>query len=134
MNIKSLKPKPNFDIEPDLEDPNPYCKSCDYKLKRFYNYRLHLRDIHKIVLKSLSKKPKPNYKIEPGQNDPNHYCKSCDYKFSNRYGYLKHLGLVHQIGVTPVDLDTEEDLDANLATFIMQLVQVFDLIWLLCIK
>jgi hypothetical protein len=50
MNLPLLIPKPNPDIEPDPNDPNLYCKSCDSKYLTSAKYMYHLRYVHKMNL------------------------------------------------------------------------------------
>ncbi|CAO0798702.1 unnamed protein product [Mucor circinelloides] len=58
-NITHRLPK-NVDLEPDADDPNFYCKSCQEHLRRESAYRSHLRKVHHMVLKDLQRKRQRN--------------------------------------------------------------------------
>jgi hypothetical protein len=98
MNLTSMKCKPNPGIEPDPNDPNFYCKACDFKYLSNGRYRYHLRRTHKIALPSLLSKT--NSSIQPDPNDPNFYCKSCDCKYKNNRRYREHLRRTHKMKFT----------------------------------
>ncbi len=53
--IRKRKSKSNSRIEPELNDPNFYCKSCSTEYQSLGKFRKHIRDVHKIVLELLIK-------------------------------------------------------------------------------
>lgn len=64
-NIKS-KPMRTWDpnAEPDIDDPNFYCKSCGSKYKNYVSYKAHLRSIHQVKFANASKYKRKRIKTE----------------------------------------------------------------------
>ncbi|KAL7313785.1 hypothetical protein PS15m_012358 [Mucor circinelloides] len=104
-SIHNVKPSSHRIIkdvhtEPDIYDPNFYCKTC----KMYYNsklkYKAHLRTAHFMVLKAKSKYEVPQNAILPDPDDPNQYCRACDYTYSGKSHYKQHCRYKH--GMTSV--------------------------------
>lgn len=116
MSLEGLSRKPDFSIEPDIDDPEFYCKSCGYKYRNRACYRTHLRLTHKIYNVPYLE-PIPNYDIEPDPNDLNSYCKSYNYKHSNTRNFERHLTNIHKMNLSNLksrkDCDVEEEPDPN---------------------
>ncbi|KAL9545598.1 hypothetical protein MBANPS3_007066 [Mucor bainieri] len=83
----------DVDLEPDVQYPNSYCKSCD-KTYTLYTYRHHLESVHHMVLKPLPRTKIQNDKI-PDPNNPDCHCASCDHKYSSKWGLLRHCQTIH---------------------------------------
>ncbi|KAL9538932.1 hypothetical protein MBANPS3_010570, partial [Mucor bainieri] len=71
-----------MDEEPDIHNPNFYCKSCESRYKDMYAYRQHLRFVHYMVLKRIPRWKAPRNDIVPDPNDPNLYCRACDHTYA----------------------------------------------------
>ncbi|KAF1805908.1 hypothetical protein FB192DRAFT_1434246 [Mucor lusitanicus] len=111
----------NLDKEPDLYDPDFYCKSCEKGYSKKSAYRQHLRIVHYMVLQQLPARAIQNTDIAPNPKDPNFYCRACDFtykinpdakinvndpdfycsqcehSFSWKLAFKKHLAQVHSI-------------------------------------
>ncbi|EPB89692.1 hypothetical protein HMPREF1544_03492 [Mucor circinelloides 1006PhL] len=107
--------RPLSTIFPDPDDPNHYCRACDFTYARTSSYKQHCRYIHgmtsvklgfarskpdgitdsycKICDVRLSTPKKTN--LEPDVDDPNNNCCACEKKFKSRCKYRKHLRLKH---------------------------------------
>jgi hypothetical protein len=92
MDLTPLRSIPNHNIKPDPDNPNHYCKSCNFQRASPTKYKKHLFHVHNV-----RSKPVPNHDIEPDPHDPNFDCKSCDHNYLSRQGYKRHLRLVHKI-------------------------------------
>lgn len=79
VSIKNIK------LEPDVQDPNHYCRTCDREFKSRLGYRGHLRTVHFILLKAIDISPSDN----TASTDPNLYCNLCQTSYCNR-SYLQH--------------------------------------------
>lgn len=66
-------------VQPDMNDPNSYCRTCDFKYSSRYSYRAHLVNVHSMKLEYLKK-------LTPGQ--PNFYCMDCEK--TTRESYKRH--------------------------------------------
>ncbi|KAL7313230.1 hypothetical protein PS15m_012342 [Mucor circinelloides] len=96
-NVKSSKASmvKNVNTEPDIHDPNFYCKPCkvDYKSKK--DYRHHLKHTHCMALKVIPSRKKPLNSITPDPDDPNRHCRACDRTFANKTNYKQHCRYTH---------------------------------------
>ncbi|KAL9547773.1 hypothetical protein PS6_006961 [Mucor atramentarius] len=90
--------------EPDIHDPNYYCKSCEKRYDCKKVYRNHLRAAHFMVLKTLLKRAIPQTIIVPDPDDPNLYCRTCDYTYARKASYKEHCRYRH--GMKSVKFDT----------------------------
>ncbi|EPB87177.1 hypothetical protein HMPREF1544_06002 [Mucor circinelloides 1006PhL] len=95
----------NFDSEPDIHDPNFYCKPCEVHYSSRNTYRSHLRKAHFMILKTLPKRKKPQNTIVPDPDDPNHYCRACDYVYATKLKYKYHCRYAH--GMTSIELGNQ---------------------------
>ncbi|KAL0143420.1 hypothetical protein V8B55DRAFT_1594304 [Mucor lusitanicus] len=75
----------NLDKEPDLYDPDFYCKSCEKGYSNTFAYRQHLRAAHFMVLKRLlPKRAAQKIDIAPDPNDPNFHCRACNFTYKHK--------------------------------------------------
>ena len=72
-------------LEPDLHDPDYYCRACEYSYSNLTGYRSHLKTTHYMILRPL---PKLNNRPRP--NNPNFHCRSCDTVFSDKIKHRQH--------------------------------------------
>ncbi|KAL7329107.1 hypothetical protein PS15p_212306 [Mucor circinelloides] len=94
----------DIDTEPDVHDPNFYCRSCEANYKGRNKYRNHLRNVHYMVLKTIPKRTIPQNIILPDPDDPNQYCRACDYTYAQKSSYKQHCRYMH--GMTSVKFGT----------------------------
>ncbi|CAO3619697.1 unnamed protein product [Mucor fragilis] len=94
--------------EPDINDPNFHCSSCNFTYKSQPRYWKHLRRTHNII--QTSRYP-INHDILPDWNDPNCHCRSCNRSYSSRANYNYHCRHIHGME-KPVKLETDFP-DAN---------------------
>ncbi|EPB86129.1 hypothetical protein HMPREF1544_07117 [Mucor circinelloides 1006PhL] len=85
----------DINIEPDIHDPNFYCKSCEVDYSSRNSYRNHLRFAHYMVLKAISSCKSRQNTISPDPDDPNLYCRACDHTYANRETYKFHCRYRH---------------------------------------
>ncbi|KAG1112389.1 hypothetical protein G6F42_014758 [Rhizopus arrhizus] len=85
----------DINIEPDIHDPNFYCKSCEVRYSSRNSYRDHLRIAHYMVLLAMPKRKVLQNTIVPDPDDPNQYCRACDYVYSSKLNYKYHCRYVH---------------------------------------
>ncbi|KAL9550297.1 hypothetical protein PS6_005624 [Mucor atramentarius] len=72
-NVKSSKASmvKNVNTEPDIHDPNFYCKPL------------------------IPSRKKPLNSITPDPDDPNRHCRACDRTFANKTNYKQHCRYTH---------------------------------------
>lgn len=80
-------------LEPDTEDPNNSCRTCQKKYSSRRGYRRHLRLIHQMKLALLP--AKINDESRPGPDDATYYCDVCKKSWVERVGYRAHCRNVH---------------------------------------
>ncbi|KAL9558338.1 hypothetical protein MBANPS3_000961 [Mucor bainieri] len=85
----------HIDMEPDIHDPNLYCKSCEKGFRNANVYRIHLRHTHFMALKPMPRWKAPRKDIAPNPDDPNLYCRACERIYSKKHAYRKHCRNVH---------------------------------------
>ncbi|KAI8642829.1 hypothetical protein BD408DRAFT_482528 [Parasitella parasitica] len=83
--IKGIK---YLDVQPDVDDPNFYCRSCEkpHTNKNFYN--IHLRRIHHMLLPPL---------IKPKKSAPSksyYYCEICEIRI-RKTSFKRHMLSLH---------------------------------------
>ncbi|KAL9550897.1 hypothetical protein MBANPS3_004520 [Mucor bainieri] len=93
-NIGTRKIK-YMDEEPDIHNPNFYCKSCESRYKDARLYRQHLRSAHYMVLKRIPNWKTPHNSILPDPNDPSLYCRACDHTYASKTSYKTHCRYTH---------------------------------------
>lgn len=76
----------NPDILPEWDNPNNYCRSCEFTFKGKSAFRRHCKLKHGI---------KPPTVERPDMRDPNFYCKVCNITFISRISYKTHCGIIH---------------------------------------
>ncbi|KAL9537041.1 hypothetical protein MBANPS3_012136 [Mucor bainieri] len=81
----------HMDLEPDVDDPNNYCATCEKSFSTKDSYDYHLKSLHFIV--------RVRDVLEPDVNDPNFYCQSCDFTYMDQKFYFKHLKSYHGMKV-----------------------------------
>lgn len=80
-----LKQMPKSDIAPNWNDPDNYCRSCDYKYSRKLIFHRHLQSFHQMSFgESLL------------QTNSDNYCQPCDVRFVSKGNYRRHLKILHQ--------------------------------------
>ncbi|EPB91973.1 hypothetical protein HMPREF1544_01267 [Mucor circinelloides 1006PhL] len=94
----------DVNTEPDMHDPNFYCRSCKVIYKDRDKYRYHLRHVHFMVLKTILKSKSPRSTIVPDPNDPSLHCRACDHTYAQKSSYKKHCQYKH--GMTSVKFGT----------------------------
>ncbi|KAL9556506.1 hypothetical protein MBANPS3_001829 [Mucor bainieri] len=107
------KPKvKNIDMEPDVHNPNFYCKSCERSYDDTYAYRQHLRRVHYMVLKPLPIWKAPLNDIVPDPNDPSLHCRACNHTYTRKDYYQKHCRNAH--GMTSVKTANQSSTSSSL--------------------
>ncbi|KAK4513584.1 uncharacterized protein ATC70_005588 [Mucor velutinosus] len=89
------------DLEPDVHDPNNYFRSCERTYPIRGRYRVHLRSVHRMVLKPLLGKDKQLPDILPNATDTNNYCRACNIKKKTKGAYRMHLRHYHRMKLLP---------------------------------
>ncbi|OAD06758.1 C2H2-type zinc finger transcription factor [Mucor lusitanicus CBS 277.49] len=89
----------NLDKEPDLYNPDFYCKSCEKDYRDKNAYRAHLRGVHFMVLKLLRSQTAQKIDVTPDPNDPNLHCKACNFTYQRKSYYMNHCRYTH--GLNP---------------------------------
>ncbi|KAL9555006.1 hypothetical protein PS6_003094 [Mucor atramentarius] len=92
----------DINTEPDIHDPNFYCKSCKVDYNDRKGYRQHLKSAHYMVLKPIPSHQIPQSSIVPDPDDPNLYCRACDHTYSSKTIYKQHCRCTH--GITSVKI------------------------------
>ncbi|KAL9547872.1 hypothetical protein PS6_006901 [Mucor atramentarius] len=102
-NVKPSSRRISKDIntEPDVHNPNFYCRPCKVNYKDRKIYRNHLRIVHFMVLKTILKSKSPRSTIVPDPDDPNLHCRACDSTYAHRSSYRQHCRYKH--GMTSVN-------------------------------
>ncbi|EPB83831.1 hypothetical protein HMPREF1544_09405 [Mucor circinelloides 1006PhL] len=105
-NVKRTCPSKVKDIntEPDIHDPNFYCKSCKVNYNDRKGYRKHLKAAHYMVLKPIYSRKIWQNTIVPDLDDPNLYCRACNHTYSDKATYKRHCRYTH--GITSVKIPT----------------------------
>lgn len=92
---------PNLNIRPDIDDPDIYCKSCQFKYKCGGVYRGYLKKIRKMEITPPRNKLSlfdPNVSVNDAQDPRNTICAICKRKYSRRSGCLQHMKNWHRNG------------------------------------
>ncbi|GAN01960.1 hypothetical protein MAM1_0014d01397 [Mucor ambiguus] len=89
-SIKRTSGIKNMDTDPDVHNLNCYCKSCDTDYKNTGAYRGHLRNVHYMVLKPISRWKTPRSDTFPDPDDPNFRCTACEHTYTLKSSYLRH--------------------------------------------
>ncbi|KAL9553260.1 hypothetical protein MBANPS3_003369 [Mucor bainieri] len=87
----------HVETEPDIHDPNFYCKSCERKYRDAEAYRHHLRSVHYMVLKPIPVWKVPHSDIVPDPDDPHLYCRACDRTYKCKQYYRNHCQFAHGV-------------------------------------
>lgn len=98
IKIPLGKSRANPRIQPDPNDPNFYCASCQKSYKDSKNYRIHLLAIHPHLEMDRTKGRPPNsliQEMDAGDNT-NTRCTICDRTYKNRGSFMKHVYTIHR--------------------------------------
>lgn len=93
--------KPNIsrvrhvDLQPDIDDANFFCRSCERPHVDRHLYYTHLKRVHHMLLQPFKKPIDPS--VQPDIFNANHHCTVCKKEFVNKTGFKRHLILVHKI-------------------------------------
>lgn len=90
----------NPDVQPDPNDPNIYCASCQRQLKSKVCFRRHIRKFHPEVKldKTRPQKISPFMAKMDAGNPNNTRCTICDKNYSSRHNFRGHIVTVHMDG------------------------------------
>ncbi|EPB91950.1 hypothetical protein HMPREF1544_01244 [Mucor circinelloides 1006PhL] len=94
----------DINTEPDMHDPNFYCRSCKVIYKDRNKYRYHLRNVHFMVLKTILKSKSPRSTIVPDPDDPSLHCRACDSTYSHRSFYRQHCRYKHGMASVKISI------------------------------
>ncbi|KAL9538801.1 hypothetical protein PS6_011452, partial [Mucor atramentarius] len=96
-NVKPSSRRISKDIntEPDVHNPNFYCRSCKVNYKGRRKYRNHLRHGHFMVLKTFLRSKSPRSTIIPDPDDPSLHCRACDFTYAHKPSYKQHCRSKH---------------------------------------
>lgn len=100
MDLTPLRPKPDLNITPSLNNSSNHCDSCNWTLASERTYRQLLEPVHDIIIPRKKAMPNPN--ILPNINDLNFYCNSCQLTYSSRSEYRRHLKRIHKTEIAPL--------------------------------
>ncbi|EPB91955.1 hypothetical protein HMPREF1544_01249 [Mucor circinelloides 1006PhL] len=100
IKLSSRRIIKDVNTEPDIHNPNFYCRSCKVISKDRNRYRNHLRIVHFMVLKTILKSESPRSTIVPNPDDPSLHCRACDYTYAQKLFYKQHCRYKH--GMTSV--------------------------------
>ncbi|KAL9545297.1 hypothetical protein MBANPS3_007215 [Mucor bainieri] len=89
----------HMDLEPDIDDPNNFCQSCEITYSKRKLYRHHLTYAHHMLLQT--KRVGPLNNLIPDPYDPNFHCCSCETTYPHKYSYRHHLKHIHSIRMAP---------------------------------
>ena len=108
IHIKTKHPKKkikHFDLKPDINDPNHYCKSCDRTYSASHLYQGHLKLTHRLSSIGVNQKRTPNQK--QNSNNPKYHCSMCQQQFVIEEVYKNHLnGFIHKSRARKLDPNT----------------------------
>ncbi|KAL7319646.1 hypothetical protein PS15m_002761 [Mucor circinelloides] len=94
-NMRGFRIIKRIDIEPNINDPNNFCQTCEKTYTDKIAYRKHLRSTHHMVLKHPSSMCKSN--LTPDPENPDFYCCSCCRTYQNLHLYRNHLKSYHRM-------------------------------------
>ncbi|KAL0138437.1 hypothetical protein V8B55DRAFT_1576602 [Mucor lusitanicus] len=102
FSIHNIKPRisriiKDVNVEPDIHDPNFYCKSCEQGYINRHLFRDHLRATHFLALKKLPTHAAPLNGILPDPDDPKFYCKACNHTYKRKGIYKRHCRFKHGV-------------------------------------
>lgn len=87
----------NSNIQPDPNNPNAYCQSCERRYSNRSTYIQHIKAIHPDIEVDVKRSP-PNpirLNVDAG-NCNNRRCTICEIDFDSRQSYLQHMNRVHK--------------------------------------
>ncbi|KAL9536637.1 hypothetical protein MBANPS3_012494 [Mucor bainieri] len=92
----------HMNLEPDVDNPNNTCQSCEKTYCSKKSYRDHLVKVHYVAFER--KRVGPVNNMTPDPHDPNFYCCSCNYTYTSLPGFKAHLLRMHNIRVPPTHI------------------------------
>lgn len=99
--IHRIKNRINLNIQPDPNDLNFYCPSCQLQYLSRHSYRAHIRKFHptiKLETKKISSGISPIIAEIDAGNDRNTRCTICDRGYKSRRRYKYHMKVYHKNG------------------------------------
>ncbi|KAL0135717.1 hypothetical protein V8B55DRAFT_1170198 [Mucor lusitanicus] len=102
FSVHNIRPKissntRDVNVEPDIHDPNFYCKSCEQGYNNKRRFRKHLRETHFLFLEKLPSYKVPLKGILPYPDDPKLYCKACNQTYKRKDVYKRHCRYIHGV-------------------------------------
>ncbi|CEP12479.1 hypothetical protein [Parasitella parasitica] len=102
-SVYRAKDEPDLELEPDLNDPNRYCKVCETTYPTALLFKKHLRTIYFIVVKmarTYTTTPihsiiRERPEVLPDPQDPNNFCRVCHETYLVKQRYFRHLLKYH---------------------------------------
>lgn len=85
LNVKGRRIK-NHDVLPEWDNPENYCRSCEFTYKTKARYRVHCKQIHDI---------KPAIAKYIDRHDPNFHCKVCNITLKSKDSLTNHCRYFH---------------------------------------
>ncbi|GAN01931.1 hypothetical protein MAM1_0014d01368 [Mucor ambiguus] len=86
-----------LDTEPDIHDPNFYCKSCESVYTNAHAYRRHLQHVHYMDLKPIPKRKTSKNDHVPDHDNPSLHCRACNHTYKHEKTYKAHCHYGHGI-------------------------------------
>ncbi|GAN01961.1 hypothetical protein MAM1_0014c01398 [Mucor ambiguus] len=88
----------HVEMEPDVHDPNHYCKTCEKTFSSYPKYRQHLIFTHHIVFKPMQQAPHSSNVIDIS-TDQLLRCPLCKVSHQNKRAYDQHLTQYHNVNL-----------------------------------
>ncbi|KAI9264016.1 hypothetical protein EDC94DRAFT_78216 [Helicostylum pulchrum] len=104
VHIPLSRPKLDPSKTPDIEDPNSYCRSCNYTFKSRHNYFSHLITVHRMSdLKPLPEEPRKPKSMKSATIDTlNLNCDACQKVYATKRTYIRHLVQFHKMNLPDI--------------------------------
>ncbi|KAL9545556.1 hypothetical protein MBANPS3_007091 [Mucor bainieri] len=104
INIRKNCPIKHLTLEPDIDDVNHYCRTCEKHFSARQYYKQHLTSTHHMIITPSSKQPEQMHARQ--QDDKlinalssiskfNHYCKPCQRFYCFQSSYDMHVLVAH---------------------------------------
>lgn len=93
----------HIELEPDIRDPNLYCRVCETKYPTYALFQKHLKTIHLIIdesnrlWKNLTVNRMKMKKNSLDIDDSNYFCSLCKKSYDTRKRYVQHLANYHKM-------------------------------------
>lgn len=102
MKLTPVRPRPDPNISPNLDNENNHCDSCKRTFSSKGSYWHHLDLVRTMITPPRIQRQAPNPNILPDIDDPFHYCKSCNYYYKGPAAYRQYLKRIHKIEFAPL--------------------------------